>query len=144
MIWSSYIFDKKNKWISYNLWFIYINFYKVIFFFDLQEADNVIKLNCLGKNSFFILKNKKNSFFLTKTKPRFSYYIDLYCIEFFNHLILLNLYFFTTLNFYKNKNKKQSKLETNTKNFDHSITDHIEKYTSLEILKKNNVYRDFF
>lgn len=39
--------------------------------------------------------------------PRFCYYIDLYCIEFFNQLILLNLYFLTNLDFYKNKDSQE-------------------------------------
>ena len=27
MIWSSYIHDKRLKWLSYNLWFAYVQFY---------------------------------------------------------------------------------------------------------------------
>ena len=101
MIWSSFILDKKYKWLSYNLWFFYIQFYKVIFFFDFTINKNFKLLNYLYKTN--ILQSKKYKFKITSTTPRFSYYIDLYCLEFLNQLILLNLYFFTTLEFYKKK-----------------------------------------
>jgi len=115
MIWNSYIYDKKFKWLSYNLWFSYIQFYKICFFFDIyntQENSNIVYL----KNSF-ILKNKLKYFNLTKTQKRFSYYIDLYCVEFFNYILLINLYFSTNLLFYKyksNKRKITKKVELNT------------------------------
>ena len=101
MIWNSFIFDKKYKWLSYNLWFFYIQFYKVIFFFDFTINKNFKLLNHLYKKN--ILQSKKHKFKISSVTPRFSYYIDLYCLEFLNQLILLNLYFFTNLEFYKKK-----------------------------------------
>ena len=80
---------------------MYIQFYKVIFFFDFTINKNSQFLNYYYKKNIFKLKKKK--FKLSSTTPRFSYYIDLYCLEFFNCLILLNLYFFTNLEFYKKK-----------------------------------------
>ena len=101
MIWNSFILDKKYKWLSYNLWFFYIQFYKVIFFFDFTIHKNFKLLNHLYKKN--ILQSKKHKFKISSVTPRFSYYIDLYCLEFLNQLILLNLYFFTNLEFYKKK-----------------------------------------
>lgn len=107
MIWTSFLFDKHNKWLSYNLWFIYIQFYKILFFFDFTIHKNQEFLNLhLKKN--FLIKKKYKKFKLLSQTPRFSYYIDLYCFEFLNQLILLNLYFYTTLVFYK-----KSKLRKN-------------------------------
>lgn len=107
MVWHSFLFDKKHKWISYNLWFFYIQFYKVIFFFNFSINKNFKILN------YFYLKNilysRKKKFQLNTTSPRFSYYIDLYFLEFLNQLILLNLYFFTNLSFYKKKTNLKKK-----------------------------------
>lgn len=113
MIWTSFLYDKHNKWLSYNLWFIYIQFYKILFFFDFTIHKNQDYLNLHLKKNFLIKKKYKN-FKLLSTTPRFSYYIDLYCFEFLNQLILLNLYFYTTLNFYKkSKLKKTQIIKTN-------------------------------
>lgn len=104
MIWNSYIYDKDYKWLSYNLWFMYIQFYKIIYFIDQNEFTIYNNLH-YTTNGF--LKNRFSNYYkIFKTSKRFSYYIDLYCIEFFNFLILLNLYFQTDLNFFKKKRKK--------------------------------------
>lgn len=115
MIWNSYIYDKKFKWLSYNLWFSYIQFYKICFFFNVDNSNTNTNLTYL-KNSF-ILKNNVKYFNLIKTPTRFSYYIDLYCVEFFNYILLINLYFYTNLLFYKHKSNKHKilkKTELNT------------------------------
>jgi len=115
MIWNSYIYDKKFKWLSYNLWFSYIQFYKICFFFNVDNSNTNTNLTYL-KNSF-ILKNNVKYFNLIKTPTRFSYYIDLYCVEFFNYILLINLYFYTNLLFYKHKSNKHKivkKVELNT------------------------------
>jgi hypothetical protein len=106
MIWSSYIYDKKLKWLSYNLWFAYIQFYKVIFFFSFEKSKFKRNVYCNFSKNFLSTKlvNYKHP---SKTKTRFCYYIDLYCVEAFNYLLLLNLYFFTTLTFYKKKQNKK-------------------------------------
>ena len=107
MIWSSFILYKKYKWLSYNLWFYYIQFYKVIFFFDFTINKNFKLLN-----HFYIkhiLQSNKHKFKISSLTPRFSYYIDLYCLEFLNQLVVLNLYFYTTLEFYKQKSSSQIK-----------------------------------
>jgi len=60
MIWNSYIYNRNYKWLSYNLWFSYIQFYKVIFCFD-NNKKNTIQYNLIYiKNSFiFFNKSKK-------------------------------------------------------------------------------------
>ena len=53
---------------------------------------------------------------LSKTSIRFSYYIDLYCLEFYNYLLLINIYFLTNLFFFKiNKKRKKNKLTKSNK-----------------------------
>ena len=37
MIWNSYIYDKNYKWLSYNLWISYLQFYKVLNFLEENE-----------------------------------------------------------------------------------------------------------
>lgn len=112
MIWSSYIHDKRFKWLSYNLWFAYIQFYKVIFFFNYEKSKFRRNVFCCFSKNFLSSKlvNYKHP---SKTNLRFCYYIDLYCVEIFNFLLLLNLYFFTTLAFYKKKKKKISMKKLN-------------------------------
>lgn len=104
MIWTSYIYEKKYKWLSYNLWFFYLFFFKNIFFIKLSN-NNEFQRNYFKEFNTFIRKNKSNYIKIDESAPRFSYYIDLYCIEFFNIIILLNLYFQTKIEFYKKKNK---------------------------------------
>ena len=107
MIWNSFLLDRKHKWLSYNLWFFYIQFYKVVFFFNFSINKNFKILNYFYIKK--ILYSKKKKFKLDSITPRFSYYIDLYFLEFLNQLILLNLYFFTNLKFYKKKNNLKKK-----------------------------------
>jgi len=101
MVWTSFIHEKKYKWLSFNLWFFYLYFYKVFFFFNIDKLKS--------KNIYFrdfntFIKNHNIKYLHIKnTYVRFSYHIDLYCIEFFNYIILLNLYFETSLFFYKKK-----------------------------------------
>jgi hypothetical protein len=84
-----------------------------------------------------VFKKKKISFKLSKTKPRFSYYADLYCIEFFSQLILLNLYFFTKLSFYKKKNTLELSNEENSTDINLKIN---VKQDTNNILKKKNLF----
>lgn len=105
MIWNSYIHDKRFKWLSYNLWFMYIQFYKVVFFYRPYWKFSASK-KC-DFNKHFLTNNITNYKHPIKIKQRFGYYIDLYCVEVFNYLLLLNIYFHTTLVFYKNKNKQK-------------------------------------
>jgi hypothetical protein len=97
MIWTSYIYEKKYKWLSFNLWFFYLYFYKNFFFFKLDSEKQNPK-HFIEFNTF--VKNKQNKYVkIEKINNRFNYYIDLYCIEFFNYIILLNLYFETQLKY---------------------------------------------
>ena len=107
MIWHSYIYDKNYKWLSYNLWFSYIQFYKILFFYDNFSFKTANNLNYVNYDSILIYK-KKQYFKINKTYIRFSYYVDLYCVEFYTYILLINLFFKTNLLFYKNKNKNKS------------------------------------
>lgn len=144
MIWNSFLFDRNYKWLSYNLWFIYIQFYKVLFFFDFSIKANKILLTYYNKSKFLTFKKKK-SFKLSSVTPRFSYYIDLYCFEFFNQLFLLNLYFFTNLQFYKKKSLVLSDFQDEFITLtDMNSTDYTQFTT--KYLKKNSsfLYNTFF
>jgi hypothetical protein len=145
MIWNSFLFDKHYKWLSYNLWFTYIQFYKVIFFFDFTLKLNTKMLNYYYRRNFIFTSKKYKQFKLTKTKPRFSYYTDLYCLEFFDQLLLLNLYFFTTLQFYKKKHYLKKKNIKNLFIWDDLNGEHHEQYNSSDISKKDShVFNTFF
>lgn len=141
MIWSSYIFDKKNKWLSYNLWFIYIYFYKNIIFhqFYLKKNRKYLhnKLNC------FLYLKKKKKLYLNKKKQRFSYYIDLYCFEIYDSLILINLFFFTNLRFYKQELKLESIREEYFP-FDENFLESDSKYNYNNNKFFENTYNEFF
>ena len=119
MIWNSYIYNKNYKWLSYNLWFVYTQFYKIVFFIDQNEF--IIYNNLHYTKNTFLTKNYNNCCNIFKNQKRFSYYIDLYCIEFYNYLILLNLYFQTDLLFFKNK--KENRIL-------------VKKYISIDFLEK--------
>ena len=140
MIWSSYIFDKKNKWLSYNLWFIYIYFYKNIIFHQFYLKKNRKYLH-KKINSFLHLKTKK--LYLTKKKQRFSYYIDLYCFEIYDSLILINLFFFTNLRFYKQELKLESIREESLP-FDEFFLNSNDEYNNNDNKFPESTYNEFF
>lgn len=147
MIWNSYLFDKNYKWLSYNLWFTYINFYKVLFFFNFKVSKNVWLLNYYKNNKKFSSIKKKKIFKLSKTSVRFSYYIDLYCIEFLNQLILLNLYFFTNLFFYKDLHVRKKNKVSRVLLWDeiNHYKDWNRKFTAEELTKADEfLYFKFF
>lgn len=145
MVWNSFLLDKNYKWLSYNLWFTYIQFYKVIFFFDFIVQGNKKLLNYYYRKNFLFKSTKYKQFKLTKTKPRFSYYTDLYCIEFFDQLILLNLYFFTNLEFYKKKRSIKRKKIQKLLIWDDIKGEHYERYLPFELQYKNDyIYNTFF
>ena len=114
MIWNSYIYNKQYKWLSYNLWFAYIHFYKIIFFCN---SYSYVFLNHLSNSkNIQLITLPKKYIHLNKTSIRFSYYIDLYCLEFYNYLLLINIYFLTNLFFFKiNKKRKKNKLTKSNK-----------------------------
>lgn len=144
MIWNSFLFDKHYKWLSYNLWFTYIQFYKVIFFFDFTVRENLFFLNHYYRKSYFLTYLKKD-YKMTKTTPRFSYYTDLYCLEVFNQLILLNLYFYTTLEFYKKKKNIKKQVISKTLIWDDYRKESFLPHSSEELYTKHKyLYENFF
>jgi hypothetical protein len=144
MVWNSQIFDKKHKWLSYNLWFIYIQFYKIIFFFNPSvKKDKAIMHSQYKKSLFKPLKKYCN--YPTKNSKRFCYYIDLYCFEFLGQIILINLYYVANLKFYKKKKTSNKKNKINTFRVKHLINYDLNQLTSQEIEKKKDfMYSEFF
>ena len=49
----------------------------------------------------FFFKAKKTNTLVGRETMRFSYHLDLYCIEIFNYLLLLNIYFLVNLEYLK-------------------------------------------
>ena len=143
MIWNSQIFDKKHKWLSYNLWFLYIQFYKVIFFFTPNIRKDDIILNSKYKRSFFT-SLKKYCNYPTKNSKRFCYYIDLYCFEFLGKIILINLYYVANLKFYKKKKTFNLKNKINKFKIENPLNYEIIRSTPYEIKKKKFCYSYFF
>ena len=105
MIWNSSLYNSNYKWLSYNLWFSYIQFYKVIFFFNVVKSKISPNLKYYNNNTF--IKKKKKSFSVCQDFIRFSYYIDLYCVEFHDFFLLINIFFLTNLRFFKEINSKK-------------------------------------
>ncbi len=98
MIWNSSLYNSNYKWLSYNLWFVYTQFYRTMLFCDIYTTK--VWNNFKNVNDLFIT-NKTKKIHIQKTYVRFSYYIDLYCVEFIDFFLLINLYFHTNLKFYK-------------------------------------------
>jgi hypothetical protein len=112
LTWTNNIINKNYKWLSYVLWTTYLQFYKIINYYN----SFITPLNFFTSNSFKISQVKKITW--PKNQPRFSYSIDTYFIETPTNLIIINLYFYTTLVFYKtntvqSKNLKSSNLKNN-------------------------------
>ena len=143
MVWNSQIFDKKHKWLSYNLWFLYIQFYKIIFFFNPKFQKDRSILNSIYKRSFFT-QLKKNCNYSTKNSKRFCYYIDLYCFEFLGQIILINLYYVASLKFYKKKKTFNIKNKINTFRVANTLEYETRTLKSSELERKNFVYSEFF
>jgi len=143
MVWNSQVFDKKHKWLSYNLWFLYIQFYKIVFFFNPKIRKDRCILNSKYKKSFF-LQLKKYCDYPTKNSKRFCYYIDLYCFEFLGQIILINLYYVASLKFYKKKKTFNAKNKINKFRIPHPLDYDMTRLTSTEIEKRKFVYSDFF
>jgi len=107
--WTSLIYDKHFKWLSYNLWFSYVQFYKIAFFINFFIK--IPKINYLYPKNTFLINNINNNYKLNNNNVRFSYYVDLYCIEFNNYLLLVNLYFYTNLKYLNVKDEQIKTLQ---------------------------------
>ena len=115
MVWQSNIYNKKYRWLSYNLWFAYVQFYKIIFYID---RDFYLYNNLTyDSRSSFITKKYKNIYKIYKNSIRFSYHIELYCFEFYKTILLFNIYFKTNLFFYKNYNRRRRKKKLKINSF---------------------------
>jgi hypothetical protein len=77
----------------------------------------------LTLNNFFFYQNyllnkQSNKYIKLKSiNIRFSYFIELYCLEYFNYLFLINIFFLTNLSFFKKKKKIKLNSETNLNTF---------------------------
>jgi len=110
MMWETSLYNSNYKWLSYNLWFTYIYYYKAVTF-QLKKP-KILFINHNNYNTLLNIYYKKNKL-RENTQVRFSYHIELYCVEFVNYLILINIYFLTNLKFFKikNYNKKNKKIK---------------------------------
>ena len=108
LVWTASIFDRRYKWLSYNLWFSYIQFYKNTLFFNVRFS-SLKKYNTSQNKIFFKTKGEVRA--PRREAVRFSYHLDLYFIEIFNYLLLLNIYFLINLEHLKKTGKWQRKEE---------------------------------
>jgi hypothetical protein len=114
MIWESSLHNSNYKWLSYNLWFTFIYYFKYISFTAKQMDTLFSNFSSIDNSLVNSLINKHKKF--ENTPIRFSYHIELYCLEFLNHLILLNIFFLTDLSFFKLKKKKNNKYKKKSLN----------------------------
>lgn len=103
LVWTASIFDRKYKWLSYNLSLSYIQFYKNILFFNVKFKP--LKKYNISQNIFFF-KPKGETKAVKKESIRFSYHLDLYFIEVLNYLLILNIYFLINLEYLKRSGKQ--------------------------------------
>jgi len=115
MIWETSLYNYDYKWLSYNLWFIFTYFYKYNLFSINQKN---LELNNFFLNQNFLVNTKINKY--TKLKSfniRFSYFIEIYCLEYFNYLFLINIFFLTNLYFFKESKQLFFKNKNELKDF---------------------------
>ncbi len=115
MIWESSLCNSNYKWLSYNLWFTYLYYYK---FMTFNFRNSSIIFNNIFNNFNSLISNKNWKYRkFQKIDIRFTYHIDLYCIEFLNYLLLINIFFLTNLKFFKKKKKKKNYIKKLVNNF---------------------------
>lgn len=90
MTWDINLYNKKYRWLSYNFWFFYIQYFK-FFFFSVISLDNKWNRGLLKRDN----------------SKRFSYYIDLYCIDFSFYLYIINVYCGLRIQFYRDFLKRK-------------------------------------
>lgn len=105
MFWQSFIYNKDYRWLSYNLWFAYIQFYKIIF---LLNNDLILYTNVVYNNNSYVYTYSKNIYKIYKHHKRFAYHVELYCFEFLNYLLLINVFFKANLLFFKDSAKRKT------------------------------------
>ena len=91
MTWDIRVFNKKYKWFSYILWFFYTYLYKKIFF--LEQDSDYLWYHLHNPKSLYIQQKQSNYVYPSNLVKRFSYFISLYCLEFLNYVIILNIFF---------------------------------------------------
>lgn len=61
-----------------------------------------LNLNNFFLNESCLIKNKYIKYSRLKSfNIRFSYFIEIYCLEYYDYLFLINIFFLTNLNFFK-------------------------------------------
>jgi|LakMenEpi03Aug12_release.lakeMendotaPanAssembly.Ray.scaffolds.fasta_scaffold531811_2 hypothetical protein len=61
-----------------------------------------LNLNNFFLNQSCLIKNKYIKYSRLKSfNIRFSYFIEIYCLEYYDYLFLINIFFLTNLNFFK-------------------------------------------
>lgn len=77
-----------------------------------------MELNNFFLNQNYLINTKINKYIKLKSfNIRFSYFIEIYCLEYFNYLLLINIFFLTNLYFFKRSKQSFFKNKNELKNF---------------------------
>jgi len=115
MIWETSLYNYDYKWLSYNLWFIFTYFYKYNLFSINQKN---LELSNFFLNQNYLINSKVKKYVKLKSfNIRFSYFIEIYCLEYFNYLFLINIFFLTNLYFFKKSEQSFSEDEDELNDF---------------------------
>ena len=115
MMWETSLYNSNYKWLSYNLWFIFTYYYKYNLYSMNQKN---LELNNFFLNQNYLVNIRFNKYSRLKSyNIRFSYFIELYCLEYYNYLLLINIFFLTNLSFFKDSKQLNLENKKKLKNF---------------------------
>ena len=77
-----------------------------------------LELNNFFLNQNYLVNARFNKYSRLKSyNIRFSYFIELYCLEYYNYLLLINIFFLTNLSFFKDSKQLNLENKKKLKNF---------------------------
>jgi len=77
-----------------------------------------LELNNFFLNQNYLVNIRFNKYSRLKSyNIRFSYFIELYCLEYYNYLLLINIFFLTNLSFFKDSKQLNLENKKKLKNF---------------------------
>jgi hypothetical protein len=107
MIWYSIIYSKKYRWLSNQTWFICTFFYKILIFLNLLHENFIWKNNYLIHYTQKIIQPINNNILI---KKKFKLPLSVFLIDLGTHVMVIHLYFKTSLKKYQKMSRKQKKI----------------------------------